>query len=204
MASLRHCLPDQSNHQDDQISEMLQTSTIWRYDVLFYISGYIAQKLLKIIKCPKCAEALYQPTDVVHDHQYHHSITLLSCKRYGRLLVPSLSVVKVVTTTDPLARQVLCSWTCMSNDKKEKICLDVLKETKLQTFQDLLHHSQQCHILDDNLRDDHITVMIKHIAKLYLQLFLYQFGKVYTERVVKENKASKRHALTKQILFYNE
>ncbi len=63
---------------------------------------------------------------------------------------------------------------------------------------------KQCHILDDNLRDDHITVMIKHIARLYLQLFLYQFGKVCTERVVKENKASKRHALTKQILFYNE
>ena len=45
----------------------------------------------------------------------------------------------------------------MSKDKKEKICLDVLKETKLQTFQDHLHHSQQCHILDENLRDDHIT-----------------------------------------------
>jgi hypothetical protein len=120
----------------------------------------------------------------------------------------------VVTTTDTLARQVLCSWTTLSKDKKEqttlskdkkeKICSDVLKEMKLQTFQDILQHSQQGHVLDDNLRDDHITILIKYIVKLYLQLFLYQFGKVYTERIVKENKASKRHALTKQILFYNE
>ena len=56
-----------------------------------------------------------------------------------------------------------------------------LKETKLQTFHDLLQHPQHGHILDDNLRDDHITVLIKYIAKLYLQLFLYQFGKFYTE-----------------------
>ena len=53
-------LPDQSDQQcqDTQISEMLQTSNVWRYDVLFYISGYIAKKLLKNIKCPECAEAL--------------------------------------------------------------------------------------------------------------------------------------------------
>ena len=183
---------------------MLQTSNVWRYDVLFYISGYIAKKLLKNIKCPECAEALYQPADVAHDHQYHHSITLLSCKCYGKLLVPSLSVVKVVTTTDKIARQVLSSWSSLNKEKKEKIYTDVLKETKLQTFQDFFQHSQQCHVLDGNLSDDHITILIMHIAKLYLQLFLYQFGKVYTQRIVKENKASKRHVLTKQILFYNE
>ena len=152
-------LPDQSDQQcqDTQISEMLQTSNVWRYDVLFYISGYIAKKLLKKIKCPECAESLYQPADVAHDHQYHHSITLLSCKCYGKLLVPSLSVVKVVMTTDTIARQALSSWSSLNKDKKEKIYTDVLKETKLQTFQDLFQHSQQCHILDGNLRDDHIT-----------------------------------------------
>ena len=182
-------LLDQSDQQcqDTQISEMLQTSNVWRYDVLFYISGYIAKNLLKNIKCPECAEALYQPAYVAHDHQYHHSITLLSCKCYGKLLVPSLSVVKLVMTTDTIARQVLSSWSSLNKEKKEKIYTDVLKETKLQTFQDLFQHSQQCYVLDGNLRDDHITILIMHIAKLYLQLLL-----------------TKRHVLTKQILFYNE
>ena len=165
-------LADQSDYQDAQVAEMLQTSTVWRYDVLFYLSGYIARRLLKSIKCPECAEALYQPSDVVYDHQYHHSITLLSCKSYGKLLIPSLSVVKVVTTTDTLASQELCSWRSVNKEKKEKLYSEVLKETKLQTFQDLFHHSQQCHILDDNLRDDHISILIKNIAKLYVQLFL--------------------------------
>ena len=84
---------------------MLQTSNVWQYDVLFYISGYKAKKLLKKIKCPECVESLYQPADVAHDHQYRHSITLLPCKCYGKLLGPSLSVVKVVMTTDTIARQ---------------------------------------------------------------------------------------------------
>ena len=116
-------------------------------------------------------------------------------------IVGSILVCCKGSYTDTIARQVLSSCSSLN---KEKIYTDVLKETKLQTFQDLFQHSQQYHVLDGNLRDDHIAILIMHIAKLYLQLFLYQFGKVYTERIVKENKVSKRHVLTKQILFYNE
>ena len=80
----------------------------------------------------------------------------------------------------------------------------MLQETKPNTFAELFEHSRQCHILDEYMRDDHITNLIRLIVKSYLDLFFYQFGKVYTERIIKENKASRRHQLTKQILFYNE
>ena len=138
-------LPDKSKEQDIQISEMLLTSTVWRYDVIFYVSGYISRKLLKIIKCPECAAALYQPTDTANDHQYKRNISLLSCKRYGKLLVTSSSVVKVVTSTDTFARQELCCWTSLNKTNTEKLFYNVLKENKLQTFQHLFHHSQECH-----------------------------------------------------------
>lgn len=71
-------------------------------------------------------------------------------------------------------------------------------------FDELFEHSRQCHILDQDMQDDHISHLIKLIVKSYLRLFFYQFGKVYTERVIKENKASRRHEPTKQILFHNE
>ena len=78
-----------------------------------------------------------------------------------------------------------------------------VRETKVSTFHDLSEHSKQCHVLDENMIDDHITSLVKLIAKTYLHLFMYQFSKVYTE-VSKENKASLWHQLTKQILFNNE
>ena len=81
---------------------------------------------------------------------------------------------------------------------------DVLSATRSNTFQLLSEHSKESHILDQNLRDDHITIIIKGIVKQYLVLFYHQFGKVFTERILKNNKASKRRKLTNLILFQNE
>ena len=60
------------------------------------------------------------------------------------------------------------------------------------------------HVLDTDFRDDHITVIIKLIANTYLTTFLHQFARVYTQRIIKGNKPSRRNELTKTILFQNE
>ena len=72
------------------------------------------------------------------------------------------------------------------------------------TFLAIQEHSKQFHVLDQHLRDDHITILIKLIVKNYLVIFYHQFGRIYTERIIKGNKSSRRHKLTKQILFYHE
>ena len=195
-------IPSIPDEQDRQVADMLVTSTAWRPDVLFYISGFIANKLCKTVKCPNCAAALFEPPEEIHQHC--KTTSLLSCKRSGKLFIPSPSVVKVVTSTDNFARHQLHSWSSLEKRKTDKIFCDVLQATKSCTFEKLFEHSRQCHILDQDMRDDHISVLIRHIVNCYLKLFFYQFGKVYTERVIKENKASRRHALTKQILFYDE
>jgi len=51
---------------------------------------------------------------------------------------------------------------------------------------------------------DQITALIKLIVKHYLVIFYHQFGRTYPERVIRGNKSSQRHKLTKQILFNNE
>ena len=190
---------DVSDKEEQQMSTMLLTSTTWRSDVIFYISGYIAFKLLKILKCPECASALHEPAPP--NDTAGHCPSLLTCKSYGKLCTPSSSVVVVITLTDRLARQELCRWTSIDKKSITKITYNVVKETKASTFHDLYEHSMQCHVLDENMIDDHITSLIKLITKKYLHLFMYQFSKVYTERIIKENKASLRHQLTKQILF---
>ena len=43
---------------DPRLSNFLLSTTIWRPDVLFYISGYIVKKLIDCIECPDCICAL--------------------------------------------------------------------------------------------------------------------------------------------------
>ena len=114
-------VPQVTDEQDRQVSDMLVTSTAWRPDVLFYISGFVANKLCKTLKCPDCVAALFEPSDEIHQHC--KTTSLLSCKRTGKLFIPSPSVVKVVTSTDNFARQQLNSWTLLEKRKTEKIFL---------------------------------------------------------------------------------
>ena len=186
---------------DSSVSSLLQSSNIWRSDVLQYISGYIVRKILQVIDCPDCTEALFCNPD---DYSNRNNLSLISCKKYGTLLTPSSSVVKVVSCTDKLVRRELNSWTSFSKSAKLAITSKVLQQSKSNVFPSIQMHSMESHILDSHLRDDHITILIKLIVSNYLTLFLHQFGKVYTERIIKGNNPSRRNKLTKSILFYNE
>ena len=188
---------------DPRVSNLLLSTTIWRSDVLHYISGYIVKKLLEFIDCPDCAAALHVSSESASILHNGH-LSLLSCKKYGKLLIPSSSVCKVVDCVDRKARLALCKWASLSKESNAQILSDVLSATKNNTFLLLSEHSKECHILDQDLRDDHITILIKGIVKQYLVIFYHQFGRVFTERILKNNKASKRRKLTKLILFQNE
>ena len=189
---------------DPAVNDMLLSNNIWRNDVLQYISGYIVKKILESLDCPDCATALYQSSDSSNDYGYSCNLSLISCKRFGNLLVPSWSVYKVVQSVDRIARRELCNWQGISSDMNKQIESKVLQDTKMSTFTSISEHSKATHILDEHMRDDHITILIKLITQKYLKIFCFQFGRVYTERIIKKNKASKRHKLTKQILFYND
>ena len=54
----------------------------------------------------------------------------------------------------------------------------------------LREHSIQSHIID-TMEDDYIITSIRCIAYYYIEIFLNQFSKVHTERIVKSNRANK-------------
>ena len=58
-------IPDE---QDRQVADMFVTSIAWSPDVLFYISGFIANKLCKTVKYPNCPAALFEPPDKIQQH----------------------------------------------------------------------------------------------------------------------------------------
>ena len=123
---------------------------------------------------------------------------------YGALKLPSQSVVKVVSCTDRVVRKSLCTWSSFTTKVKLGTTTSVLQETRNSVFSSIQVHLMENHVLDTDFRDDHITVMIKLISNTYLTTFLHQFARMYTERIIKGNKPSKRNKLTKTILFQNE
>ena len=110
----------------------------------------------------------------------------------------------VVSIVDKFARKELCLWSSLSKDVVLKIQLSVLQEARSRTFTSLEQHSIENHVLDSHLRDDHVTRIIKLIVEKYLKLFFYQFGRVYTERIINKSVPSKRNKLTRTVLFSNE
>ena len=189
---------------DPRVSNLLLSTTIWRSDVLYYISGYIVKKLIECVECADCVSALQSNSENGNDHNFQNHVSLLSCKRYGDLIVPSQSVYQVVNCVNKEAQKALCKWARLSKETNATILSNVLSKTRNSTFQSWIQHSKEAHVLDSELRDDHITSIVKLIVKNYLVLFYHQFGKVFTERILRKNLSSRRQKLTKQILFQNE
>ena len=167
---------------DQRVSDLLLSTTIWRSDALYYISGYIVKKLLEFIECPECVTALHGHPESTCGFNNGH-LSLLSCKKYGELIIPSRSVYRVVIVS--IGRCVLPYAGGHPYHKKQMHTSCQMFYLKQGTTP--FDHSEQCHILDQNLRDDHISIIIKGIIKKYLVIFYHQFGPVFIEKILKKN-----------------
>ena len=110
----------------------------------------------------------------------------------------------MVTATDRQLRALFGDWTSLNKKALSGLKSNVLQEVKTSSFQDLEQHSRESHVLDKEFREDHITIIIKKIIDLYIKIFSHRFGKVYSDRVVRDGNSSKRPKLTKLIPFGNE
>ena len=50
---------------------------------------------------------------------------------------------------------------------------------------------------------DHLSSLLKRVVSKYIQMRLKTYGKKYTAEIAHGNKVSKRHQLTKLIIFSN-
>ena len=203
--------PEKDLEPDNRIVRLLDSSSVWRDDVLGYIGGYIVKQLIPSTKCVECVDALVaEDRNTEPDHSSYTRTSPNSCnnliclKSYGNLIFPSRSVVKIVQVTDKILRERLHQWYLLKKQSLQAVKQQILQETKPFTFTSLEQHSRECHVLDENLRDDHITQLIHAISDLYTKIFVHRFGKVYSEKVVRGEKPSKRQKLNKLILFGND
>ena len=156
---------------DPRVSDLLLSTTIWHSDVLYYTSWYTVKKLIECIDCPNCVSVLQSNSESSDFCNYQNHLSLLSCEKYGNLIVPSFSVYWVVDSVDKKARRALCKWAYLSKETNAKILWEVLSETRNSTVKSLSQHTKESHILDGELRDDHISRIVKLIMKNDLILF---------------------------------
>ena len=205
-------MDQEMGHVDANIANSLNCSTVWRDDVLSYIAGYIVKKITECIKCPECAIALVavdnsqsaSPDHCYSSNSQRTSPSLITFKGYGKLITPSQSVVKVVTAADRHLRTLFHDWASLNKKALASLKSTVLQEVKASSFEGLEQHSRESHVLDEQFRDDHVTIIINKIVELYVKIFSHRFAKVYSDRVVREGDSSKRPKLTKLILFGND
>lgn len=88
-----------------------------------------------------------------------------------------------------------------SNELTKSVQLEVFNTVGNAVFSDLREHFQEQDISNE---DDHGHQLIDMISQIFLRTLLYHHGRLYTERFVMENKSSKRHQLTKTILFLGQ
>jgi hypothetical protein len=88
-----------------------------------------------------------------------------------------------------------------SKDIIKQVQVKVLESVRGTVFLDLNDHFQEQLLHDE---DDHGNQLIKKFSNLFLRTVLHHHGHLYTERYVKDNCASKRHQLTKNILWMGD
>ena len=74
----------------------------------------------------------------------------------------------------------------------------------ISTCNSLQQRSRECHILDHNVPDDHITGLIHAISGYNAKISKFRFTKVYSRKLLREKKPSKRQKLNKLIIFGND
>ena len=161
---------------DKRILRLLDSSPVWRDDVLGYIGGYIVKQIIPSTKCVECVDAMVaEDQTTIPDHLSYTQVCpntsnkLIALKSYhnGALTIPSPSVLKVVHITDKILRRKLHQWHLLNKKALQEIKQEVLKEIKSSTCTALQQHSRDCHILDHYGTGNSVRVFLFDYRKAF-------------------------------------
>ncbi len=78
---------------------------------------------------------------------------------------------------------------------------EVVSMVRPKVFMDMEDHFTDIELASS---DDHGTQIIKAMVDVFTRTMMYHHGRLYTQRYILDNQTSKRHKLTKTILFLNQ
>lgn len=201
-----------TKEQDEEIDYYLlaeQSNNIFlnsiTENVLYYISGFVVKMILPSLKCQYCMRAIID-APCAQDHSYYNTEDIKSIKRFtnikqkGGLKLASDSVYKTVRLTETLFKSLIIEKkNLFAENMDQKIMIYVQNE--LATSSTIFKECNDCWDSTDLFSKPHKIDLINQITRAYLKIRIHAYSKILTSSIAKS--VSKRHKLTKTILFYN-
>lgn len=155
-------------------------------NVVYYVSGFVARKMMLKLKCAKCVDALY----LLEPNRNQKS--LICYKDRGFLVYPSDDVFKICKVCETHFRKFVAEGRVMTSSAISSLKVHVVQELLgVQLFNSLKSHELEFESLDN-----HCSHLIYAIAEAYFQTRVKHHGRSFVERCT-----SKRHMFNKLVLF---
>lgn len=167
-------------------------------NILYYILGYIIRGIVSNLDCNSCITCLFQK---IPDHSYSHSSVsqFTNLKNKGGLISGSEDSFKIIVETEKLFLYYTHNLKKLNFPNLNIIILrQIINKFSLNQniFQEL--NSENISIL----KRPHKIALITLITNRFLSIRLKSYGKTFSSNIL--NPHSKRHKLTKQILFSHQ
>jgi hypothetical protein len=168
-------------------------SRIIKDNILYYITGFIVRKFLKIIDCSTCVDNLIeQSSEHNYSHKHVYSVST-DVKNGGGLLKSSKNVMKLIKYIgNSLIKLTNNNFTSHISGLSAKIIIS----TKNYVYNFNILQNMTCS--DHSFLENHRLDLVTLICKEYLKIRLHHVAKSKTSSIV-----SKRRQLTKLVLFSN-
>jgi hypothetical protein len=184
--------PENMDHDYSDTPNVIQLGCYVENSVT-YIAGYVARNLSKRLDCEMCKAAL-----VGNEDSQRHFL-LLTTKDRGGLVKPSASTITICNEAERCFRRVQSEKPPNCRGFAEALTMAVMQETmseRAAVFADLHDH-----MFDTEPENNHVVQLVKHVAREYVKIRLYHWGKEYTAMFT-GNKIRKQ--LSKLILFKHQ
>ena len=178
--------------EDSDLSSYFESSSLYKSNVLNYISGFIQRKILKHELCTECKKFFNEGESI--------TTPFLDLRNEGGLVKPNGKLNEVVIICENVLQDFI-SKTNIYTEKNviEKIYQCSLKiiDVKKPSFLHVLNTHPQCF----NSIGTHRNIFIRKIVNCYVTLKLKHLSKMKNQSL---HKKKIRHQFNKLVLFKNQ
>ena len=152
-------------------------------DILFYISGFVAKKMSKVKFCSQCSSLLIKKAEEVQ----HSNAAFTNLRDKGGLLA-STDIFNVILEAD------LCLGQLITSRKLSTLSqATIIKKQTAACEAKRLLNNYCCK-----------KSILFNVCRCYTKVLMHHNARLITQRCIRENKASKRHTLTKAVIFKHQ
>lgn len=154
----------------------------YKDEVIAYIAGYVTKKLIKILHCAECVDAVIAKST-------EKTYNLINIKSRGFLLSPSKDVLNICKKVENAIRIYLKINKVLNKFNMNYFVCDIMEKI----IDENIFINLKNHINDQSFYCNHVNNLVRCIIEIY--------NKVRLCHVITNVDLSERHKLNKLILF---